>query len=52
MGMAITLVKLSKNPVNVKEEIKIQMAVHEITEEPNMYRLPYQLGKPKGNMDS
>lgn len=49
MSVAITLVKFSKNPVNVKEQIKIQVSALTVTTEPIMYRLPHKLGNPKGN---
>lgn len=50
MGVAITNVTLSKNPVTTKEQFKISVAVKEIVTEPARYRLAFRLGQPKGNL--
>ena len=50
MGVVITNVTISKNPVNTKEQFKISVAVKETVTEPTMYRLPFGFGKPKGNL--
>ena len=38
MGVVITNVTISKNPVNTKETFKISVAVKETVTEPTMYR--------------
>lgn len=48
MGVIVTNVKISKNPVNTGETFKIQVAVKETITEPKNYRFPVALGKPKG----
>lgn len=50
MGVIVTDVQLSKNPVKVQEEFKIFVAVRETLDEPKMYRLSFRLGQPKGNV--
>lgn len=50
MAIKITNVTLSKSTVNVKEVFKVSVAVKETVTEPNMYRLPYRLGTPKGGI--
>lgn len=50
MGVIITNVTLSKNPVKTNESFKISVSVRETINEPAMYRLPFGLGKPKGNI--
>lgn len=50
MGVTITNIVLSKNPVKTKEQFKISVAVKEIISEPKMYRLPFKLGKKKGGI--
>nr|DAL30236.1 MAG TPA_asm: hypothetical protein [Caudoviricetes sp.] len=50
MGIVITAVKLSKNPVRTGEQFKISVSVKETVQEPNMYRLPYRLGEKKGGI--
>lgn len=50
MGVAITNVTISKNPVKTGESFKIAVAVKETVTEPTMYRLPFGFGKPKGNL--
>lgn len=50
MGVIITNVTLSKNPVKTKEQFKISVAVRETINEPAMYRLPFKLGKKKGGI--
>lgn len=52
MGVIITNVILSKNPVNTKEEFKVSVALKETLNEPMMYRLSFVLGKPKGNLEN
>lgn len=52
MGVVITNVTLSKNPVKTKEQFKISVAIRETIDEPKMYRLPFGLGKPKGNIEN
>lgn len=48
MGVVVTNVIISKNPVNTGETFKIQVAIRETITEPKNYRLPISLGKPKG----
>ena len=48
MGIAITKVTVSKNPVGTSEKFLIPLSLKELTSEPTMYRLPYTLGKEKG----
>ena len=48
MGVVITSIKISKNPVNVGEQFKVSVAVKETITEPTMYRLPFTLNKEKG----
>lgn len=50
MGIVITAVKLSKNPVKTGEQFTISVSVKETVQEPNMYRLPYRLGTKKGGI--
>ena len=50
MGVVITNVTISKNPVNTKEQFKIAVAVKETVTEPTMYRLPFKLGQKKGGI--
>lgn len=50
MGVLITKVKLSKQMVNAREVFKISVAVKETVQEPNMYRLPFKLGRKKGGI--
>ena len=50
MGVVITNVTISKNPVNTKEQFKISVAVKETVTEPTMYRLPYKLGQKIGGI--
>lgn len=50
MGVVITNVNLSKNPVKTKEVFKISVSVKESVSEPPMYRLPFTLGKNKGGI--
>lgn len=50
MGVIITQVKLSKNPVNTGEKFKISVAVKESAQEPVAYRLPFRLGQEKGGI--
>lgn len=50
MGVVITNVTISKNPVNVKETFKISVSVKETATEPIMYRLPMRLGQKKGGI--
>ena len=50
MGIAITKVTVSKNPVGTSEKFLITVTVKELTSEPTMYRLPYTLGKEKGGL--
>ena len=50
MGVVITDVILSKNPVKTKERFKISVAVKEVVSEPIMYRLPFKLGQKKGGI--
>lgn len=52
MGVTITSVKLSKNPVCAKEQFKIQVLVKETITESKRFRLPTNLGKPKGNLNN
>jgi ribosomal protein S9 len=47
VGIAITKVTVSKNPVGTSEKFLITVTVKELTSEPTMYRLPYTLGKEK-----
>lgn len=41
MGIAITKVTVSKNPVGTSEKFLITVTVKELTSEPTMYRLPF-----------
>lgn len=50
MSLAITNIKLSKNPVNVNEQFKITVTVKEVTKESITYRLPFKLGSKKGGI--
>lgn len=50
MGVVITLVELSKNPVKTGEKFTIYVTVKETVQEPAMYRLPYRLGEKKGGI--
>ena len=50
MGVAITNVTISKNPVKTGESFKIAVAVKETVTEPAMYRLPFTLGQNKGGI--
>lgn len=50
MGVVITLVELSKNPVKTGEKFTISVTVKETVQEPAMYRLPYRLGEKKGGI--
>lgn len=50
MGVIVTNVKISKNPVNTGETFKIQVAVKETITESASYRLPFKLGSQKGNL--
>lgn len=50
MRLVITNVILSKNTVNTGEKFRIRLAVKEVVEEPNGFRLAFVLGKPKGNL--
>ena len=50
MGVIITQVNLSKNPVNTGETFKISVVVKETVVEPNAYRLPIRLGQEKGGI--
>lgn len=50
MGVVITQVNLSKNPVNTGEKFKISVAVKENAQEPISYRLPFRLGQKKGGI--
>ena len=50
MGIAITKVTVSKNPVGTSEKFQITVTEKELTSEPTMYRLPYTLGKEKGGL--
>lgn len=52
MGVVITNVTLSKNPVKTKEVFKISVALKETIDEPKMYRLQFGLGKPNGNLEN
>lgn len=52
MSAIITSVNISKNPVKVKETFKIQVSIKETVNEPTAYRLPFALGKPKGNLNN
>lgn len=51
MGVIVTNVKISKNPVNTGETFKIQVAVKETITESKGFRLAMKLGKPKGNLN-
>lgn len=50
MGVIVTEVKLSKNPVKTGEQYKISVAVRETISEPTMYRLPFKLSQKKGGI--
>lgn len=50
MGVIITNVTLSKNPVKTNESFKISVSVRETINEPAMYRLPFKLGQEKGGI--
>lgn len=50
MGVIITNIILSKNPVKTGEQYKISVAVKETIQEPVMYRLPFKLGTNKGGL--
>lgn len=50
MGIEITNIQLSKNPVNVNEQFKIVVSVKKLIQEPKMYRLPFTLGSKKGGI--
>lgn len=50
MGVIITNVVLSKNPVKTGEQYKMTVAVKETIMEPVMYRLPFKLEKNKGGI--
>lgn len=50
MGIVITAVKLSKNPVKTGEQFTISVIVKETVQEPNMYRLPFKLSTKKGRI--
>lgn len=50
MGIDITKIELSKNPVNVNEQFKIVVTVKEQIKEPITYRFPFRLGSKKGGI--
>ena len=50
MAIAITNVTISKNPVSTGEKFTIAVAVKETVSEPLMYRLPFKLGRKKGEI--
>lgn len=50
MGIAITNVILSKNPVKAGEKFIISVAVKENVTESMTYRLPFKLGQKKGGI--
>lgn len=50
MGVIITNVYISKNPVKTGEQYKISVAVRETISESAMYRLPFKLGQNKGGV--
>lgn len=50
MGIAVTYIEISKNPVSTKENFKISVKVKEIVTEPVNHRLPFKLGSQKGNL--
>lgn len=52
MGVAVTNIKISKNPVSVGEKFKIQVAVKETITESKSFRLPMRLGSSKGNLNN
>lgn len=52
MGVVVKSIEISKNPVSVGEKFKIQVAVKETITESKSFRLPAQLGKPKGNLNN
>lgn len=50
MGVIITQVNISKNPVKTGEQYTISVAVKETLTESNMYRLPFKFGDKKGGV--
>lgn len=50
MGVIVTDVITSKNPVKTGEIFKIQVAVKETITESVSYRLPFKLGSQKGSL--
>lgn len=50
MGVIITNVNISKNPVKTGEQFKVTVSVRETVSEPIMYRLPFKLGEKKGGI--
>lgn len=52
MGVVVTNVTISKNPVKTGENFKIQVTVKETITESKSFRLPTKLGKPKGNLNN
>lgn len=50
MGIVITSVNLSKNPVKTGERFTVSVSVKETVTEPMTYRLPFRLGKHKGGI--
>lgn len=50
MGIVVTGVNISKNPVKTGEQYKISVAVRETISEPAMYRLPFKLSQKRGGI--
>lgn len=50
MGVIITAVKITPNPVKAGEKYTVEVTVKETVQEPVMYRLPFKLGTKKGGI--